>query len=125
MLDRIKHIIVPVVMVIVATIQMVSANKTELTRWRGGGYGMYAELNWISHEVWFYNVPMGIDYLTIHSDLANKVRRNPSDKNLQALGDAVKAKHNLSNFYISVWKLQYDNSTNVITKRKANEINIQ
>ena len=125
MLDRIKQLIVPVVMVVVATIHIIAANTTELTRWRGGGYGMYAELNWLGNEVWFYNVPADIDYLKIHAKLANKVRRNPSNKNLLELGNAIKSKHKVDNFYISVWKLEYDNSTNIITKRKANEIHIQ
>ena len=122
---RIKQIIVPVIMIVVATIHIITANTSELTRWRGGGYGMYAELNWLAHEVWFYNVPANIDYLTIHAKLANKVRRNPSKKNLQQLGNAIKSKQGIDNFYISVWKLEYDNSTNIITKRMANEINIQ
>ena len=112
-------------MVLVASLQMVTANKTELSRWRGGGYGMYADLNWVSNEVWFYDVPPNVDYINVHFDLTDKVRRNPSDKNLEQLGNAVKTKHQLSNFYIGVWKLEYDNSTNTISKRKANEIYIQ
>ena len=125
MLDKVKHFIVPVIMLVVATVQIIAANTSELTRWRGGGYGMYAELNWLSNEVWFYNVPANIDYLTVHAKLANKVRRNPSDKNLEALGNEVKSQHGLANFYISVWKLEYDNTTNILSKRMANEINIQ
>ena len=125
MQKRIKQTIVPLIMVVVAIIQMVAANKTELSRWRGGGYGMYAELNWVSNEVWFYSVPLNVDYVNVHSKLSNKVRRNPSKKNLTQLGSAVKNKHGISNFYIRVWKLEYDNSTNRISKRKANEIYIQ
>ena len=89
------------VLVLVATSQLVLASTTDLTAWRGGGFGMFSTLD--NHDQRFLRitattaegeeVPVRARVLLaadspIHAD-AVRARANPTPRNLDALGVAV------------------------------------
>jgi len=125
MIKKILPFIVPVVMTLVATYNLVQVNNTELTRWRGGGFGMYTEPHWKDNEVWFIGIPYEIDVMTVYSGEIDKVRRQPNDSNIKELGKILQKKHAYENFSIQVWTIDYDIETFKATKVLANELFFQ
>lgn len=117
--------LIPVIMIVVASVNCVLVNTTDHTRWRGGGFGMYSEIHWTNNEIWFNNVPVDIDLVEIHSKLCNTVRRNPSEDNIKKLASAIKRDQGLSNFNIEVWRLSFDKNNLVMNKKKINELFIK
>ena len=49
---RLRSFGIPVLMALVAVGQMIVVEQQALTRWKGGGFGMYTEVHFNHREVW-------------------------------------------------------------------------
>lgn len=106
---------VPIIVFILASVQFVQTRKG-LTRWKGGGFGMYTELNFPHREVWIVlpdtsmNLDKVPDFKKKHQELIRKVQRYPNPRTIAPLSAAL-AKSYTDSFNIQVW-LPYVDAAN-------------
>lgn len=68
--DRVLAVLVPLVLVVVAGTQVVVANSTDLTAWRGGGFGMFSTID--AHSTRFLRATVTLaDGRSLPTDLAS------------------------------------------------------
>lgn len=110
---KIVKYFVPILMFLVAAFQLFQVNNEGLTRWKGGGYGMYSEIHYSSYEVWttykgeikeIKNIEK-IDGITPEESkrLILKVKLFPNNRNLRALAKILKKDEDYP-ITIQVWK---------------------
>ncbi len=99
--DRVLALLVPAVLVLVATSQVVIASTTDLTPWRGGGFGMFSTTD--NHDQRFLRITAVTDsgatvpvdareLLQADSPVQDEIvraRARPTTGNLDALADAI------------------------------------
>jgi len=114
MMHRIKNYLAPALLVVVALTQLATVEITGLSRWEGGGFGMYSELPARTRHVvidisQFPNPPAK----SAAEALAKKTERFqliPNDNNLDAVGEVLR-RHSISPFRIEAWAESFDLST--------------
>ncbi len=110
---KIVKYFVPILMFLVAAFQLFQVNNDGLTRWKGGGYGMYSEIHYSYYEVW---ITYQGEIKEIKHDekiegissrrsrrLILKVKSFPNNRNLRALAKILKKDEGYP-ITIQVWK---------------------
>ena len=101
--DRVLALLMPVVLVLVAASQVVIASTTDLTPWRGGGFGMFSTLD--NHDQRFLRITavtqsgeaVAVDARALFQDDSPvreefvRARARPTTGNLDALAEAIAA----------------------------------
>lgn len=101
--DRVLALLVPVVLVLLATNQVLIASTTDLTPWRGGGFGMFSTLD--NHDQRFLRITavtesgdaVAVDARALSRDESPvreefvRARARPTTGNLDALAAAIAA----------------------------------
>lgn len=116
-----NYIIVGIVF-FTALIQFISSTRG-LTRWKGGGYGMYSELHYPIREIWLLkrdtNINLSKLYLTKKEKrLVVNVQRFPNTKTIQELTHHFKSKYK-DTFEIEVWTPNINIAEGSICKTKV------
>ncbi len=106
---------VPALAFLVVAIQLVLCNTWNLTKWKGGGFGMYSEVHFYYHDVFVSPLSIPLDSLqkkdTNISDAIMQAKRMPSDANLRRMGELVSKYASSDTITIKVWKPQIDAKT--------------
>ena len=98
---------VPIIVFIVAIFQFIQT-RNGLTRWKGGGFGMYTELNYPHREVWIVlpDTTMNVRFIPEvkkkYGELINRVKRYPNKKSVGKLSEQLSQVYPDS-FQIQVW----------------------
>lgn len=124
-----KHpfgLIIPIVSLIIITIQIIMTNKFNLSKWKGGGFGMYTEVHFNQYEVWISDVDFPLDSLIrTNKDVRlaiNGLKLKPSDKNLYLTAQLLNKLTNHDSIIIQVWKPYIDINKSHYSREIANEI---
>jgi hypothetical protein len=114
---------IPALIVIVAAMQFYNVQTNNLTLWKGGGFGMYADIHWRFREVWFFGLPKGIDPIKGFETEANYARQYPSDQNIMRLARKVRDKFKVSGFSVEVWSPRFQKD-GTLTKERLNGVKL-
>jgi len=123
---KILNYIVPIIALVVIAIQVIMVETNNLSKWRGGGFGMYSEVHYQQREVWINNTNIQLDSIFENDkevELAVKrARLLPSKKELQKTAKLVKNHFNTDTITIQVWKPYMDISTSKYSRKLVNEV---
>ena len=116
---------VPILAVLIVLIQLVIVNITHLTKWKGGGFGMYTEVHCYYNEVHIKNLDQSLDSLrTVDISLDKAIKQAkclPNTSNLKAIAGLV-SKYNLEDtITVQVWKPLIDAKNNFYSRKLINE----
>ncbi len=116
---------VPLVALLIIAVQLFMVSEHNLTRWKGGGFGMYSEMHFNFNEVIVNNLDMQLDSIKkSDTDIANKVRtlkRIPNTANLKELAQLI-ASHSLdSTITVQVWRPLLDTKKARYSRELINE----
>lgn len=130
MRDRVLAVVAPLVLVVVASTQVVVATTGDLTPWRGGGFGMFSTLDTHDQRILRVRVtttdaetdPVPIDSATLLADgaalreVAVSARNHPTARNLDALASAVADAESgaVEVVEIAVWRTAFDRATGTL-----------
>jgi hypothetical protein len=109
---------VPILMVAIALFQIIQIPKG-LTRWKGGGFGMYSEMHPNYRNVVINDSLYKIDSLKINSKKHVAVKKYaffPKEKYLQSLAQTLDLKSDT--IRIEVWQLDFDAKKRQLTNKK-------
>lgn len=118
----------PVGMLLVICLQFYKVFSDQLTRWKGGGYGMYTEVHPQERQVW---VQWGDSVKQVNTATGHSIQwhrkavllcyRPNAEKMKKFARDYARA-HHLSSVKIQVWKPQVDARYNTLSRTLINEI---
>ncbi|MGY0408467.1 MAG: hypothetical protein ACWIPJ_08965 [Polaribacter sp.] len=119
-------LIVPIISLIVIAFQMVIVRTDGLSRWKGGGFGMYSEIHFSQHEVWVNNTDFSLDSLTKNNSevrlAVNKLKLIPSQKNLRQAAKLIQKLSRIDTIIIQVWKPYINIEKSLYTRKLINEL---
>ena len=112
-------------LVVVATVQLIAVGITGLSRWEGGGFGMYSELPPMTRHV-VIDVSHSPKRLPRHAvrmleKRTERFQMIPKDENLEAVG-AVLRQHSIAPFRIEAWAESFDLSTGQVVLRQLGRV---
>ncbi len=118
---------IAIVMLVVVAFQFYMVYNYKLTRWKGGGYGMYAEVNYYLHEIWINTSnaqnpnwknldSIGIKDKTILNKI-DHTKRLPNYQQLLKLVPEIEKSMNLQIVSMEVWKPLVDVNKGLIQKK--------
>lgn len=99
---------IPILAIVIIAIQLTIINQHQLSRWRGGGFGMYAEVHPNEFQVWVNpsSIPFD-DLVQSYPELktaVNKTKIYPSVSNMRFTAKLLSQLSKSDSLKISVWK---------------------
>ncbi len=116
-------LILPVLVLLVAGHQYYTAKNHSLSKWKGGGFGMYSELHFGARDIWvqsdsgFYSIFSGPENYK-YRRYANKARIHPKSGAMNKLAEYIKADQRLKKIRIQVWELVFDPENFSLTRNR-------
>ena len=114
MMHRIKNYLAPALLVVVALAQLAAVEITGLSRWEGGGFGMYSELPPMTRHVVIdtsqFPNPLPKSATEALAKKTERFQLIPNDNNLDAVGEVLR-RHSIALFRIEAWAESFDLST--------------
>jgi hypothetical protein len=118
----------PLLIVTVAIHQFYMVYRHNLTRWRGGGFGMYSEMHPMHRQVWIGNQ----DSMWHASDpkitkravanKANSVRYMPNEKSLLQLAGFAAKQYKMHSLRVQVWEPVLNPENNSLSRKLILEV---
>lgn len=119
---------VPALALLVVAIQLVLCNTWNLTKWKGGGFGMYSEVHYYYHDVFISPLTVSLDTLQKKdaniSDAIMQAKRMPSDANLKRMGELVSKYAPGDSISIQIWKPRIDAKNALYARELINQVTI-
>ncbi len=100
-------LIVPIIALIVIAIQVYIVKTQHVSKWKGGGFGMYTETHFVFYEVWINNKNIETDTLYENKTLRRAIKElklTPNTKNLNKVANLFYEKSKKDTIKIEVWK---------------------
>lgn len=116
----------PALMLLVAGHQYYTCKYHNLSRWKGGGFGMYSEIHFGARDIWvesdtgFYSIFVGAENYKYRS-YANKARIHPQSDAMNRLAARIKADRHLKQIKLQVWEVVFDAEKLSFTRNKMLE----
>lgn len=99
---------IPIIALLIILIQFAIVKSTHLTKWKGGGFGMYTEVHCYYNEVYIKNLGSALDSLrTIDYTLDKAVKQAkclPNTSNLKDIAKLVSKYETKDTVTVQVWK---------------------
>lgn len=119
---------IPLIIIWVAGWQYYMVYNQELTRWKGGGFGMYAEIHPQYRQVWatINDSSFMINATSKHSQTwqtkASVLCYRPNKKKLTEFARQYASAHNLDKVTIQVWEPEIRPKNNLLQRVLINEV---
>lgn len=100
--------------------------RQNLTRWKGGGFGMYSQIHPIDKRVWIVTKDSSWIVSERKSNLgkmAHTICFYPSQKALKRFTHEVAATYGLEEFTVEIWEPNLNPKTNTLSKKLTAQIN--
>ncbi len=131
MWDRVIPYLPPTVLILVALNQINLVHRSEITAWKGGGFGMFSTIDRPRARQVRCNLVGGNNYIPLaipaeFKDLEESVKTNPTEKKLQRLGREIADTLDdrlpgLETIRVEVWRRTLDLDSGVIRTDKWRE----
>ena len=110
----------------VVLFQLIRVYTEGLSRWKGGGFGMYTEVHYKQHEIWVNHANFSLDSLAKNNSKVResivKLKRTPSDKNLHQTAQLIQKFAQIDTLTIQVWKPKIAIENAEYTRELINEL---
>ncbi|EPR73723.1 hypothetical protein ADIWIN_1360 [Winogradskyella psychrotolerans RS-3] len=118
---------VPSLAVIIVAIQLCLVHFQDLSRWKGGGFGMYTEIHYFYNQI--HVSGMSVDSLikddpSMRSTLGYLMLM-PNDKNIKKAAELVLKTTHKDSVYLQIWKPIVNSENGLYKKVLANEIHLK
>ena len=117
---------VPIVALLVIIAHFLLANTVNLSKWKGGGFGMYTEVHYYYNEVF---IPHLDPPLTVLADehyeiekIMKDIKRMPNDGNLEKMAKSISKFVSSDTITIQVWKPLIDSKNATYSRELVNEL---
>lgn len=110
----------PILILTVAGFQFHEVYTNQLTRWKGGGFGMYSEIHPLDKRVWVITPDSSWiihDRKTTLGQMAHTLRFFPNNKAMDLFGKKVATTYKLEYFNIEVWEPFLNPENNKLSKK--------
>jgi hypothetical protein len=114
----------PAIIIGVAAFQFYQVYYHQLSRWKGGGFGMYSEVHPLWRQVWIIS-----DDSTFQVKkqpklyaAAYRLKMKPDYKNTHAFAVIAANQFHKDNITIQVWEPQLDITTNRLSRKRIQEV---
>ena len=125
--ERLLKYGIPILAVIVVVIHFFFANTKSLSKWKGGGYGMYTEIHYSSNQI--YIPGMSVDSLVKGNlEIKNQLRYlmlMPNRINLTKAGELILKITRKDSLHIQIWKPNVNSTTGHYTRELIDEIHLK
>ncbi len=118
----------PLLIAGVAFHQFYMVYQKQLTRWKGGGFGMYSEMHPLSREVWIGHS----DSMWLASDpklkfrpvanRANRLRFMPNENEMHSFAQLAAKHYRLNHLKVQVWEPVLQKENNSLSRRLIREV---
>jgi hypothetical protein len=120
---------IPLFMMLAAGWQFYMVHTQQLTRWKGGGFGMYSEMHPQYRQVWVvlandssYWINNSTGHTKTWQNKATKLCYRPNKKKLTEFARQYAASHLLSEVTIQVWQPDIVRKDNHLHRVLINEV---
>ncbi len=128
MLNKQKELLlkygIPTLALVVILIQLFFVNTQNLTKWKGGGYGMYTGIHFYYDQIYIPDV--SVDSLILESreikDAFRILKIMPNDKNLKMAAELVLKATQKDSIHIQFWKPTVNSKKGMYSRVLVNEI---
>lgn len=118
---------IPSLAVIVVVIQLVLVNTKELSRWKGGGYGMYTEIHYFYNQIYIPGMSVDSlvkDNLEMKSTLGHLMVM-PNEINLKKAAELVLKTSKQDSVDVQIWKPIVNSENGIYTRVLVGEIHLK
>ena len=118
---------IPIIFFLMACWQFYMVDAHGLTRWKGGGYGMYTEIHPKERQVWVQwgdsikRVAMATGHSIQWHRKAVLLCYRPSDEKMKKFARDYANAHQLQSVTVQIWKPQVDTKNNTLFRSLINE----
>jgi hypothetical protein len=118
----------PLLIVAVASHQFYMVYQKQLTRWKGGGFGMYSEMHPLTREVWIgkrdsmwlaSNPKITIKAVAYK---ANRIRFKPNEKQLEQFAAFAAKKYHYNSLLVQIWEPVLNPKDNSLSRKLIREV---
>lgn len=106
---------VPIVALVVVALHFLLVQTTQLSPWKGGGFGMYAEMHYYFYDIEVSHLEKPMDsVILLDRKVARflmQLKRMPSNANLERMGQMVSKYATNDTLTIQLWKPLIDAKT--------------
>ncbi|WP_299101703.1 hypothetical protein [uncultured Winogradskyella sp.] len=117
---------IPCLAIIVIVIQMVVVKTQNLSKWKGGGYGMYSEIHYFYNQIHIPN--LSVDSLVdVNSNLKNSLgylMLMPNDNRIKESAQLILETTKNDSISVQLWKPVVDSKKQSLTRVLVNEIQL-
>jgi hypothetical protein len=114
----------PAIIIAVAGFQFYQSNYHQLSRWKGGGFGMYSEVHPDRRQIWVITHDSSFQ-VNIQSKLyaaAYRLKIKPDKKNTIAFASKAANEFDKNSITIQVWEPFLDITTNRVSRIQIQEV---
>lgn len=116
---------IPTVALLIVVVQLFLVSENNLTRWKGGGFGMYSEMHYYYNEVIISNLVIPLDSLKkSDTNIANKIhrlKRMPSTALLKDVAQLLTKYSSKDTITVQVWRPLLDSKKARYSRELINE----
>ncbi len=117
--------IVPIVALVVVCIHFILAGTTKLSPWKGGGFGMYAEVHYYYSDLVIGNLNKPLDSIIKQdrqvAEFVMDVKRTPNDLTLKHMAELVSKYANSDTLTVQIWKPSVDSKSSTYSRELVNQ----
>lgn len=118
---------VPCLAVIVIAFHIFFVRSANLSKWKGGGYGMYTGIHYWYNQV--YIPGMSVDSLIKDNDevkwACNYLMVMPNEDNLKKVAKLVLKASEKDSIHVQIWKPTVNSKTGVYSRKLINEVHFK
>ena len=118
---------IPVIAIVLIGIQLFYVNTQNLTKWKGGGFGMYTGIHFYYDQI--YIPGMSVDSLLKENraiaDAFGILKIMPNDKNLRTAAELVLKRSGKDSIHLQLWKPSVNSKNGVYSRVLFNEIHLK
>ena len=121
--SRLLKYAIPAVMLMVIAVQLFLVYSKNLSRWKGGGYGMYTEIHYYHNKI--YVNGMSADSLAKDDDLKDALgflKLMPNKDQLKKTAELVLKKTKKDSIHMQIWKPKMSANNGKYTRVLIDEI---
>lgn len=116
---------VPILALLVIVVHFVLVKTSNLSKWKGGGFGMYSEVHYYFNDLVIENLNKPLDSIIKQdrsiASFVMDVKRLPNTSNLQKMAELASNYVSSDTVTIQVWKPLIDGKSSTYSRQLINE----
>ena len=122
---KLLNYIIPIIALLVVAIHFILANTTQLSPWKGGGFGMYSEVHYYYNDLIVSNLNKPFDSIVKQdkqvAQLVMDVKRSPNNTTLKHMAELVSKYATKDTITVQLWKPKVDAKASTYSRELVNQ----